>query len=131
MTLYDSLNSNFASYRTADVLGSVAALQLFPENSQHLLRLEFAAAGAAQIPDDPALPNISRNRLLNILQTEPLRGTVSRLEDPPEYPFVESIDFHGGSYRVYSGLTGGLSHHTSAIIEALLHPSSSGRSAPK
>lgn len=92
-----------APYYRSDILTSVGALSLLPENAARAVRLETLAAAALTLPDrsGAALPAW---RLRQILTSGPLaRDVVVRREDPCENPFTEELTVHDGSYLVMPG----------------------------
>lgn len=53
------LAERLSPYDPADLLASVAALQLLPENADRTVRLEAFAHTIASLPDEPDKPHIS------------------------------------------------------------------------
>jgi hypothetical protein len=91
-------------YDPIDLLAKVGALQLFPENADHILRLEALAYAVNCLKYELNKPAISRRRLDLICNKPPLGdGYIQSQEDPTPNAFTEAITFFGGSFIVFPG----------------------------
>jgi hypothetical protein len=90
-------------YDPIDLITSVAALQLLPQNAERALRLEALANAISILPRGPSKPAISITRLRRICNSQHL-ADVSSQEDPSEQAFTEAFTFIGGSYVVFPGI---------------------------
>jgi len=82
-----------------DLLATVAALQLLPENADRLIRIEALAHVAGGLQADRDKPKISLSKLRSILNSPPLSDEIAQAEDPFPNPFVEEIAFFAGPTR--------------------------------
>jgi hypothetical protein len=95
----------FLEYDPLDLLAKIAALQLCPENADHVMRLDALSHIAACLHPEPNKKRISRHRLNRICNFEPLGNSYIKLsEDPCDVPFTEAFTFFGGSYIVFPGI---------------------------
>ena len=103
-----------------DLLGSIGALQLIPENASRTIRLEALAHVTAEssnwVRDKPL---ISRSRLTRLCNTSLLAGEVASAEDPSDNCFVEDFLFYGGAYLVCSGTTDQAAYTLARLTEAV------------
>jgi len=111
----------FQAYNSIDLLTTIAALQLCPENADHTIRLEALSHIATCLTFVTDKTNISRHRLNRICNSAPFGdGYLRSIEDPCDNPFTEAFTFFGGSYIVFPGIsediTFSLRHLTSAIF---------------
>jgi hypothetical protein len=88
-------------YSLESVISLAGALQLIPENLGHAVRLEMLALVAATTRNGSAKP--APADLTQTLLRDSWLAEMARYEEPPPGPFVETITFHGGGYRVFSG----------------------------
>ncbi len=89
-----------------ELLASVGALQLMPENVRRATRLELAACGAAAVKSDGTSRPVSRSALDGLVNGPELSDPyLISLEDPIGGWFVESVSFVGGVYRIFPGIT--------------------------
>lgn len=92
-------------YQSIDLLAAIGALQLMPENSGRIIRLEAAAHVAASLPWRPSSKQISPGQLKSILNQGPLADLqIVRDEDPHEFAFTDSIAFIDGPFTVFPGI---------------------------
>jgi hypothetical protein len=112
------IRSALEPYDRLDLAAGFGALQLVPENVQHLLRLEVAASVAAGLPSIADLPPMSNQRWRAAANGPFMTNfALSMLEDPVSHPFTEAITFHGGSYVIFPGLEA----EAPFILRQLLH----------
>src|SRR5439155_1117917 len=80
-------------------LPTLAALQLVPDNSGRIARLEAAVQLVVQLPtDEPARP-LTQGHIREWLEHSPFAS----YDDPLNTTFTEEIMFFGGSYVVFPG----------------------------
>ncbi|HXM36341.1 MAG TPA: hypothetical protein VN920_14200 [Pyrinomonadaceae bacterium] len=92
-------------YDAVDLLAAIAALQLMPENSGRIVRLEAAAHVAASLAAGDKQNRISPKKLGFILNSGPLGDArITRNEDPHEFGFTDSIAFIDGPFTVFPGI---------------------------
>jgi hypothetical protein len=107
-------------FDSLDLSSKLASLQLVPENSDYLLRLEAAAAYAATKEMINNGPHISRNRLLGTLSSDAVAACAIGLnEDPCENLLTESLTCLGGSYVVFPGIVDGGTYILRNLSKAL------------
>ena len=107
-------------YDTADLIGTIAALHLVPQNAGRLLRLEAYAHAAASSHLEAARPRITHAELRKLMADDPLAGTMVHMaEDPCGNLLTESITFHGGGYIVFPGITNGTSYILRHLAKAI------------
>ncbi len=95
----------FLEYDPLDLLSRIAALQLYPENADHIMRLDALSHIAACLHPEPNKTRISRHRINRICNFEPLGNSyIKSSEDPCDVPFTEAFTFFGGSYIVFPGI---------------------------
>lgn len=99
------IKKTISVYDLKDLLKSISALMLIPENTNRIIRLEYLINIIASIEYSSNKPFISINRLKNICNDSSCLEDVIRLEDPCENAFTESLTFFEGSYIVFPGLT--------------------------
>jgi hypothetical protein len=93
------------AFDSADLVASFAALQLLPENSDHVLRLIALAHVAASLEQRLGKRQISAYRLQRICEEMARQEeSVAALEDPCETFFSEDFPFFGGSYVIFPGV---------------------------
>lgn len=101
------LAKKLSQYDSVDLLTSLAALQLMPENAERTFRFETLTHVVASIKNKGFVSKPKAN--LKILEklcrcdAEGLEILVL-MEDPFENPFTEAFGFHGGSYTVFPGI---------------------------
>jgi hypothetical protein len=107
-------------YDPIDLVTSVAALQLLPQNAERALRLEALANAVSTLPRGQGKPAIPITRLRRFCNGQHL-ADVSSQEDPGEQAFTEAFTFIGGSYVVFPGIvddaTFTLRHLAQAIVQ--------------
>lgn len=118
----EELLEDLAAFDPADLAAGVGALQLLPANADHLLRLErlagVVAALAAAKPGDR--PQLSAGRWRSLINSPPIADeALVSAEDPFEEPFVDSVIFFGGNYRVMPGLATGSARIARRIADAV------------
>lgn len=92
------------SYNLIDLLAKVGALQLYPENANHSIRLEAFSHAINCIKYEPNRPIITRHRLFRLCNEPPLGNSyIQSQEDPTPNAFTEAFTFFGGSYIVFPG----------------------------
>jgi hypothetical protein len=90
-------------YNPIDLMTSVAALQLLPQNAERALRLEALANVISTLPCRHDNPVMSITKLRRVCNSPPL-ADISSQEDPSEQAFTEAFTFIGGSYVVFPGI---------------------------
>lgn len=99
-----ALVEKLTPFDPVDVLAAIGGLQLLPENADHLARLEAFAHAVAALGDEAGQHLISRNRLRQLANTEPLGGEgIAAQEDPCDNALTEAFTYHGGTYIVFPG----------------------------
>ena len=78
-----------------DVLASLSALQLIPENAGRQIRLEAAANIAATLDADSQTRKLSPSKLRRILNEPPMHPFTN--EDPPNNLVSDEVMFIGGA----------------------------------
>jgi hypothetical protein len=114
--------ADLAVFDTADVAAGVGALQLVPENADHLLRLERLAGVVAALSEQASegRPRMSAGRWRSLINSPPIAdAALVSAEDSFEEPYTESIAFFGGSYTVMAGLATGSVRIARRITEAI------------
>ncbi len=102
-----------------DLLTAAAALQLTPENQTKWARFVRLVELAHVIGPHAGDARLSTNQLRRILTHSPIASTSqTSAEDPSEEPFVSSIQFFGGDFRVLSGGTTGANVGCQLVLEA-------------
>ena len=100
-----SIRRALEPYDPLDLVAGSGALQLVPENANHLQRLEIAAAATAGMRPSAGHPPMSNQRWRVAVNGPPIADAqLLTLEDPVKHPFTEALTFHGGSYVVFPGL---------------------------
>jgi hypothetical protein len=109
-----------AAYDSVDLLATVGALQLLPENADRTIRLEAFAHAAASVRPRQGRPKIDRKQLAKICHTAPLgEGDIASAEDPLNNPFTEAFGFVGGSYTVFPGIADETSYVLRHLAKAI------------
>src|SRR5688572_4226362 len=99
---FPDVRARLAGSEPADTLSAFAGLQLDPENANRLERLRAAAEVAASLSGGPRAA--SAPLLREVLNRSILADRLAPREDPFDDVLVEELPFHGGSYRLGSGL---------------------------
>jgi hypothetical protein len=109
--------TEFKGYSSLDLAASIAALQLLPQNSGCLARLEQAAMTAASLSSEG--PDISGDRLSAILNNPPC--STSLAEEDPRFDelLAEPIAFPGGLFLVSPGLGRDAVYVAEHLLESL------------
>lgn len=97
-----------------------ASLQLIPQNATKWVRFERLLEVASSMEHGADPKSVSQRHLRRLLTSPPIATPqVISGEDPFEEPFVTTISFYGGSYRVVSG--GATSAHVGCqvLLEAV------------
>lgn len=99
-----ALVEKLTPFDPVDVLAAIGGLQLLPENADHAVRLEAFAHAAASLGDEAGQHLMSRNRLRQLANMEPLGGEgIAQQEDPCDNALTEAFTYHGGTYIVFPG----------------------------
>lgn len=117
----DELMESLSVFDVRDLAAGVGALQLLPENADHLLRIERLAGVVASLPaSGDGAPQMSPGRWRTVVNSSPIADSalVSN-EDPFEEPYTEAISFYGGSYTILPGLATGAVRIARRLTEAL------------
>ncbi len=107
-------------YDPADLLTSLAALQLLPQNAERLLRLEALANVVSTLPQGQSKPTISITKLRRVCNSSPLCDVFRSQEDPSEQAFAEAFTFFGGSYIVLPGIVDDATFILRHLVQALV-----------
>jgi hypothetical protein len=103
---YQSLRKQLAGFDPAGVTAGIAALQLLPENGDHLLRLEVLADLASTLPNTGPSAEMSRRRWEQLVSGQPLMSSgILEMEDWFDSEFTSELAFYGGPHLVLPGLT--------------------------
>jgi len=100
------LAQTLSVYDSADLLATLAGLQLMPENADRAVRFEALTRAVASISSK----GFGSKKKVNLKQLEKICNHSSDLEpficmeDPFNNPFTEAFTFHGGSYIVFPGI---------------------------
>ena len=100
------LAKTLSVYDSADLLATLAGLQLMPENADRAVRFEALTRAVASISSK----GFGSKKKVNLKQLEKICNHPSDLEpficmeDPFNNPFTEAFTFHGGSYIVFPGI---------------------------
>jgi hypothetical protein len=97
------LAKSLSAHEPVEMLSSVGALQLVPQNADRTARLEALAYAAVAVRPRPAALPLSRNALHRLCNEGLIAAEPASLEDPQSSPFTESFTFYGGSYVVFPG----------------------------
>jgi len=99
------LAAEISVFNSADLLASIAALQIIPENIERAFRLQVLAEVIGSIPHDGRKRIVSPHNLRQICNTPPIgRSWISSMEDPFENCFTDAFTFFGGNYVVLPGV---------------------------
>jgi hypothetical protein len=91
----------FSKYNSIDLLKSIAALSILPENHGKNVRLELLSLSALRNHTAE-----TQNASLKDLKTFTTKEYPSHyLEDPPTNLFTDLVTFHGGDYLIFPGIT--------------------------
>lgn len=100
---YSELKSYFQDYSQIDLIRKIAALQLYPHNHSHIIRLEEATRVLCSMKNS-STKEIEFNQLKSILlKCLPRWGEIGMLQDPATNLFTENIIFNQGNYICYPG----------------------------
>lgn len=100
-----TLRRTLLRYDPADLLATVGALQLMPENSDRAVRFEVISHVVASIPQGPNQSCIKPYRLKSLFNSGLLASSeIVKDEDPHEFAFTESFAFFNGPYTVFPGV---------------------------
>ncbi|MGD1713482.1 hypothetical protein [Dapis sp. BLCC M172] len=96
-----------SKYDSADLLATIAGLQLMPENANRSVRLEVLAHAVASIKNK----GLGSKNCISVKELEKVCNSDSSTlalfyssEDPFNNPFTEAFYFYGGSYIVFPGI---------------------------
>ena len=99
------LKTELRKYNQEEIISILAGLQLNPKNQNHLVRLEIASRIACSLKE-------GKNEKFEPKEFEEVLNkylapfsNIGILEDPPEQLFTENIEFFGGNYIVYPGIS--------------------------
>lgn len=116
------LSKEISIFDSVDLLASVAALQIMPENAERAIRLEALAHVVASIPNKEKKPSISIKQLRKLCNSYPIgEGYIAQQEDPFESIFTEAFTFYGGSYVVFPGSVAEMPYILRQLARALFH----------
>jgi len=114
--LFSELAAALTPYNVADLLATVGALQLVPQNASRVTRLEALAHTVASLEPGP-VPEISSGKLRRVCAHEALQDLM-QYEDPAENQFAEEFVFFGGSYLVIPGIAQSAEYMLSHLCKA-------------
>jgi hypothetical protein len=106
-------------FSTKELLAAIGGLQLMPENGNQIFRLEMLAHVVASCPYDQTgnKQRLSTGKLRTLCNTDVIAGIVAAQEDPNPNPLTCSINFYGGSYIAFPGI----SSHPTQTLQLLIH----------
>lgn len=113
--------AQIAPFDKLQLLKRAAALQLVPENSHALARLEYLAAVAIDVGASPNGPAMSNKRLAQLLGEGPLEN-LAQMEDPFENLFTERITYDDYEYVVPASRATALSYALYHVVRGLTAP---------
>jgi len=118
------LTALLASYDTTDILTTIAALHLMPENAGRSCRLDVLACAAIARPACPGATAIGRRHRRRLLNSAPLADDhIAERESSVEDAFTQELAFYDGSFLVFSGPDDEALFILRHLISALfLHP---------
>lgn len=116
-----AVSAAIAPFDKVRLLKRAAALQLVPENSHALARLEYLAAISIDAAAVPAGAAMSNKRLSEVLSDGPL-SAIAQMEDPFENLFTERIEYDGREYVVPASRATALTYALSHVVRALSAP---------
>ena len=99
------LKTELRKYNQEEIISILASLQLIPKNHNHLVRIEIASRIACSLKEgknekfEPKEFEQALNKYIAPF------SNIGILEDPSEQLFTENIEFFGGNYIVYPGLS--------------------------
>lgn len=103
--IFNSLVAAVRPFHSFDLLTSVAALQLLPENVSQTIRLETLAHAIASLEAENGSPVATSVDLHRLCNREPLaESDVIRHEDPPERHLTEPLGWRRQSYVALAGI---------------------------
>ena len=120
-TTFGTLRDELAIYGSWDLVAGCGALQLLPENADHLTRLEVAASLVASCSNEDG-PAMSMSNWRSLFAIAPLSG-LAELEDPFDGLFTSQVAFTGGTYTVFAGLGAEATRVQACLARALLDSS--------
>jgi hypothetical protein len=115
-TSFSDLGAALAPYNVADLLATVRALQLLPQNASRVTRLAALSHVIASLAPGP-IPHISFSKLRAICTREALQE-LAHYEDPAENQFAEEFTFFGGSHVVIPGIAQSAEYMLSHLCKA-------------
>jgi hypothetical protein len=121
LQLKAAVAATIAPFNKIDLLKRAAALQLLPENSHALARLEYLAAISIDAAAVPGGPVMSNKRLLQVLSDGPL-DAIAQMEDPFENLFTERVEYDGREYVLPASRATALTYAFSHVVRALAAP---------
>lgn len=113
------LAAELGPYDTLDLVRTLAALQLMPENADRLARLEAGAVVAASIQPGVDRRQMGVRRLNWLVNESTLASGLAPAEDPYNAPFTEGVDFIGGNYLILPGQAPHAGFVLSSLAQAL------------
>ncbi len=115
--------SRLSKYDPADLLSTIGALQLMPENADRNVRLGAYAHIIACSQVQANRPIISYSELREILEEDIIGNMFGRMEDPTEHLFTHEFTFDGGGYITFPGIMADAPFILSNICKAIFfHP---------
>lgn len=120
----NAISAAIAPFATADLLATVGALHLMPENASHPVRLHCLAHAAATMRPRPGRVALSRHHVRGILNAGPLgAGAGPWREDPPGDSITGEFTFYHGSYLIFPSVAEEADFALHHLVDALfLHP---------
>jgi hypothetical protein len=114
--LAPQINGLIASLDLLRAIDIFAGLMTDPRFQAHQIRLDYALRIVLATAEGRRRPK--RQEIHDLLNIQLVQARVSRLEDPIEDFFVESLPTHHGEFLIFSGGWEKASIHTELILEA-------------
>jgi len=107
-----------SNFNSVDLLQTIGALQLEPNNTHFILRFEAITEAILSQPYDHTKPKISLHQLKSILDSE-LLFNVKLQEDPCNNVFAESFCYYNGPNIIFPSNYEDISFISQAMLKAL------------
>ncbi|HUU21981.1 MAG TPA: hypothetical protein VM389_05540, partial [Phycisphaerae bacterium] len=115
--------SRLCRYDPVDLLATIGALQLVPENAERAVRLQAYAHVVTCSRVEGNRPAISYDELRHLFDDDPIGAMFGYLEDPVEHLFTHEVTFVGGGHIVFPGINASAPFVLSNLCKALFfHP---------
>jgi len=115
--------SRLCKHDPLDLLATIGALQLVPENAGRAVRLQAYAHVVTCSQVQANRPPISYEELKRLLDEDPIGAMLAYLEDPVEHLFTHEMTFVGGGHIVFPGINASAPFVVNSVCKALFfHP---------